>query len=72
MNIYFPTCVYVVDPNEATSLEESKNPEIYRESKEDRDRERAQKALEDEETLMSIEEKESNNLNVEAETSAWV
>ena len=64
MNIYFPTCVYVVDPNEATSLEESKNPEIYRESKEDRDRERAQKALEGE-TLMSIEEKGLNNINVE-------
>ena len=42
--------------------------EIDRNSKE----ERTHKALEEEETLMSIEEKESNNLNVEAETSAWV
>ena len=49
-------------------MEERKNAEIHRKSKE----ERAQKALEDEETLMSIEEKESNNLNVEVETFAQV
>ena len=43
------------------TLEERKNAEIHRKSKE----ERAQKALEDEETLMSIEEKGLNNINVE-------
>ena len=42
--------------------------ELDRNSKE----ERTHKALEEEEALMAIEEKESNNLNIEAETSARV